>query len=154
VGPAFSEARLAGLAARFAGETIAPAPIAADEIGLFCIGAHMSGLPLNGQVVGHGGRFVTAAHTAPEYRLFDMGNRPGMLRVAEGGVAIAGEVWALPATSIGPLLAEIPPPLGFGRVRLADGSSPLGFVAEPAGVAGLPDISARGGWRAHLASKG
>ncbi len=154
VGPAFSEAGLAGLAARFMGEDLAPAPIGPDEIGLFCIGAHMSGLPLNGQVVGHGGRFVAAAQTAPEYRLFDMGKRPGMLRVAEGGAAIAGEVWALPAASIGPLLAEIPPPLGFGRVRLADGSSPLGFVAEPAGVAGLPDITASGGWRAHLATRG
>ncbi|MCX7371091.1 MAG: allophanate hydrolase [Alphaproteobacteria bacterium] len=152
VGAAFAEGTLAGLAAAFTNEPL-DAPPRPDEVELFCIGAHMSGLPLNGQVLGHGGRFVRAATTAPEYRLFDMGNRPGMLRVAEGGVAITGEIWALPSASIGPFLAEIPPPLGFARVRLADGATPLGFIAEPAGVAGLPDISASGGWRAHLATR-
>ena len=71
----------------------------------------------------------------------------------QAGVAIAGESWAIPAAALGPFLAEIPPPLGFTRVRLEDGSAPLGFIAEPAGIAGLPDISATGGWRAHLESK-
>ena len=153
VGPAFSEARLAGLGAAFMAEPL-PAPVAGvDEIALFCIGAHMSGLGLNHQVLRHGGRFVAEGRTTAEYRLFDMGPRPGMLRVAEAGAAVLGEVWAIPAASLGPFLAEIPPPLGFSRVRLADGSTPLGFIAEPAGVAGLPDISALGGWRAHLATK-
>ena len=77
-----------------------------------------------------------------------------MVRVAEGGVAVAGEVWLLPAAAIGPFLAEIPPPLGFGRVTLEDGTTPLGFLAEAAGVAGTPDISASGGWRAYLAERG
>lgn len=153
VGAAFAEGGLAGLGAAFAGEPL-DAPQRGGEVELFCIGAHMSGLPLNPQVLGHGGRFIRAASTAPEYRLFDMGSRPGMLRVASGGASIAGEIWALPATSIGPFLAEIPPPLGFARVRLADGTTPLGFIAEPAGVAGLPDVSASGGWRAHLVSRG
>jgi len=158
VGAAFAEATLGGIAAAFLGETDASPAVAGPDpgeadIALFCIGAHMSGLPLNHQVLRHGGRFVAQASTAPEYRLFDMGPRPGMLRVAEGGVAIAGEVWAIPATALGAFLAEIPPPLGFTRVRLADGSTPLGFIAEPAGVAGLPDISASGGWRAHLETR-
>lgn len=152
VGPAFSEARLAALGAAFMGEALPTPPLAGDEIALFCIGAHMSGLGLNHQVLRHGGRFLAEGRTTPEYRLYDMGARPGMLRVAEGGVAVLGEVWAIPAASLGPFLAEIPPPLGFCRVRLEDGSTPLGFIAEPAGVAGLPDISALGGWRAHLAA--
>ena len=182
VGPAFAEPTLTGLAAAFLGE------LADDEIALFCIGAHMSGLPLNHQVLRHGGRLVAAGRTVPEYRLFDMGPRPGMLRVAQGGVAqggvtqsgvteagvteagvaqggmaqsgltqggvaIAGETWAIPAASLGPFLAEIPPPLGFSRVWLEDGSTPLGFIAEPAGIAGLPDISASGGWRAFLETR-
>ena len=147
VGPAFAEATLAGLGAAFIGE------VGAGEIALFCIGAHMSGLVLNHQVLRHGGRFLNTARTAPEYRLFDMGPRPGLLRVAGDGVAILGEVWAIPAAALGPFLAEIPPPLGFTRVRLDDGSTPLGFVAEPAGVAGLPDISASGGWRKHMETR-
>lgn len=159
VGPAFSEGRLAGIGAAMhhaAGlGPVPPAPteLAADELGLFCIGAHMSGLPLNGQVRGFGGRFVRAARTAATYRLFDLGNRPGMVRAASGGAAILGEIWALPAAQIGPFLAAIPPPLGFGRVTLEDGSTVLGFQAESEGVAAAPEITARGGWRAHLAAK-
>lgn len=159
VGPAFSEGRLAGIGAAMhhasglGPSAPPPSELAGDELGLFCIGAHMSGLPLNGQVRGYGGRFLRAASTAPAYRLFDLGNRPGMIRAASGGASILGEIWALPAASIGPFLAEIPPPLGFGRVTLADGTTVLGFQAESEGVAGAPDITAKGGWRAHLAAR-
>jgi allophanate hydrolase len=159
VGPAFSEGMLAGLgaalhhAAGLGPPPPPPAPLAPGEIALLAIGAHMSGLPLNGQLREAGGRFLRAARTAPSYRLFDLGNRPGMLRAAEGGAAIAGEIWALPAAAIGPLLAAIPPPLGFGQVALEDGGSVLGFLAESEGVRGAPEITARGGWRAHLAAR-
>jgi allophanate hydrolase len=110
----------------------------------------MSGLPLNSQVTALGGRFLREAHTAPGYRLFALGNRPGLVRVADGGV-IAGEVWALPTASIGALLARVPPPLGFGTVTLDDGPC-LGFLAESAGVADATDITDFGGWRAWLRS--
>ena len=113
----------------------------------------MSGLPLNPQMLRHGGRFVAEASTAPLYRLHDLDGRPGLVRTGPGGAAVAGELWAFPAAAIGPFLAEIPPPLGFGRVQLADGTSPLGFVCEAAGAEGTPDISATGGWRAYLATK-
>jgi allophanate hydrolase len=167
VGPAFSEARLAGLGAALHGAAAvplgalavatppppAPPALAADELPLLAIGAHMSGLPLNPQMLRHGGRFLAVARTAAAYRLHDLGNRPGLLRVASGGVAVEGEVWALPAAAIGPFLAEIPAPLGFGRVTLEDGSTPLGFLCEAAGIGDAPDISATGGWRAHLRLK-
>ena len=163
VGPAWSEGRLAaladivqrGLVATVGATEMAipvPAPTAAlepDETGLFCIGAHMSGLPLNGQITSLGGRFVRTARTEPVYRLYALGPRPGMLR-APDGAAIEGEVWALPTTAIGALLAQVPPPLGFGTVALADGPC-LGFLAETSGVAGAQDITPYKGWRAWLA---
>ena len=162
IGPAWSEGRLAAIADRLhraatdrVGATAIPLPapampdaLAADEIGLFCIGAHMSGLALNHQVTALGGRFLREAQTIPAYRLFALGTRPGLLR-AEPGMAISGEVWALPNAAIGPLLAQVPPPLCFGTVTLQDGPC-LGFLVEAAGVAGAPDITAQGGWRAHL----
>ncbi len=162
LGPAWSEGRLAPLAdalhRRFAdtvGATgqalpppLAPDALAAEETALFCIGAHMSGLPLNGQITSLGGRFVREARTSPDYRLFALGARPGMVRAADGA-AIAGEVWALPATAIGALLAQVPPPLGFGTVTLEDGPC-LGFLAESAGLAGAAEITHLGGWRAWL----
>jgi allophanate hydrolase len=155
LGPAWSEGRLAGLAdalhRQFSEPGLAPAdpdPVAADETPLFCIGAHMSGLPLNPQITSLGGRFIRVARTAPAYRLHALGNRPGMLRAADGA-AIEGEVWALPTTAIGKLLAQVPPPLGFGTVDLHDGPC-LGFLAEATGVAEAPDITRFGGWRTWL----
>ncbi len=162
LGPAWSEGRLAGIAdalhrafaatAGATGRSLPPAaepdPLAPDETALFCIGAHMGGLKLNHQVTDLGGRFLRAEPTAPNYRLYALGNRPGMLR-APDGAAIAGEVWALPTASIGTLLAQVPPPLGFGMVALQDGPC-LGFIAETAGVADAPDITRFGGWRAWL----
>jgi allophanate hydrolase len=165
LGPAWSEGRLAGLADAIhrsvteqVGATITslPPPIkpdgpAADETALFCIGAHMSGLPLNEQVTGLGGRFLRTAVTAPVYRLYAMGDRPGMLRAASGA-SIAGEIWALPTAAIGRLLAQVPVPLGFGSVALTDGDC-LGFLAEAQGVADARDITPFGGWRAWLQAK-
>ena len=152
VGPAFAEGRLAGLGAALLGEDVPAPALAPGEAELFCIGAHMSGLPLNHQVTALGGRFLREGRTMPDYRLHDLGSRPGMLRGAPGA-AIAGEVWALPEAAIGALLAQVPPPLGFGRVRLADGTQPLGFLAEAEGVRGAPDVTAMGGWRAVLAAR-
>ncbi|MDR3533920.1 MAG: allophanate hydrolase [Rhodopila sp.] len=165
LGPAWSEGRLAPLAdllhRRFAttigatGEALPPPvepdALASDETALFCIGAHMSGLPLNPQITSLGGRFLREASTSSEYRLFDLGNRPGMAR-SPGGAAIVGEIWALPTTAIGALLAQVPPPLGFGTVALDDGPC-LGFLAEEAGLGDAPDITRFGGWRAWLRSK-
>ena len=150
VGPAWTEGRLAMIAAQITGEALAPDPLAPDEIGLFCIGAHMSGLPLCPQLEALGGRFLREDRTTAEYRLFSLGNRPGLWH-APTGAAIAGEVWALPTATIGALLAQVPPPLGFGSVRLENGPC-LGFLAEAAGVASATDITSHGGWRAYLAA--
>ena len=165
IGPAWSEGRLAALADRihraasdFMGATHVALPpsappdaLAADETTLFCIGAHMSGLPLSHQLTALGGRFLRTEHTAPAYRLHALGNRPGMVRTHDGA-AIDGEVWALRITAIGAMLGQVPPPLCFGTVELEDGPC-LGFLAEADGVAGAPDITRYGGWRAWLAAE-
>jgi allophanate hydrolase len=165
LGPAWSEGRLAGVAdalhrqfATTVGATgvALPAPaepdaLAPDETALFCIGAHMAGLPLNHQITSLGGRFLREAGTQAGYRLFALGNRPGMVRAADGAV-IAGEVWALPTSAIGALLVQVPPPLGFGTVALDDGPT-IGFLAESAGIGDAPDITHLGGWRAWLRTK-
>lgn len=165
LGPAWSEGRLAGIADalhRNVRDTSLPPPadpdrLISDETALFCIGAHMSGLPLNHQLTALGGRFLQAARTAPAYRLYALGDRPGLVRASQPaaieGAAIEGEIWALPTTAIGRLLAQVPPPLGFGAVTLADGPC-LGFLAEAAGVVDAKDITRFGGWRPWLAARG
>ena len=116
----------------------------------------MSGMALNGELQSYGARFLEAAQTAPNYRLFALNSaqppRPGLLRVAAGqGASIAAELWALPADGFGRFVAAIPAPLSIGTLTLADGRSVKGFLAESSGVEGARDISGFGGWRAFVA---
>ena len=133
---------------------IANAP-ADGEIAISVVGAHLSGMPLNGELRTLGGRLLETIKTAPEYRLFALAGtvppKPGMLRAAKGeGTAIEVEVWALPAEAFGRFVAAIPPPLGIGTLALADGRGVKGFLVESEAVAGARDISAFGGWRAFV----
>jgi allophanate hydrolase len=158
LGPAFHDERLLTLAAEWTGEPAGAPPAAPGEVELVVVGAHLRGLPLNHQLTDRGARLLRAARTAPAYRLYALPGgdvaRPGLVRVAEGGAAIEAEVWALAPEAVGTLLAQVPAPLGFGRVRLDDGSEPLGFICEPAATAGARDVTEHGGWRAFLAANG
>ena len=102
---------------------------------------------------------IGPAVTASCYRLYrlstaDGGELPGLVRTEGPGESIEVEVWRVPVTAVGGLLAGVPAPLSLGRVRLADGREVLGFLCE-AYAAGpdAEDITATGGWRAYLASQ-
>lgn len=128
--------------------------IAEDRVPVAVVGAHMSGLPLNSQLLELGGRLESAGKTAPAYRFYALPggppHRPGMVRVAEGGGAIELEVWSLPAAKIGDLLRKIPAPLGLGTVSLANGTAVPGFLCEAHATEGAKDITSLGGWRAYV----
>ncbi|GAA5017468.1 allophanate hydrolase [Kitasatospora paranensis] len=120
---------------------------------LAVFGAHLTGQPLNGQLSALGGRFTADIATAPTYRLYALPTepaKPGLVRVAQDGATIAGELWELPAAGLGALLAALPRPMALGPVELADGRQVTGFLCEPAALAGARDITATGGWAAHL----
>lgn len=126
------------------------------EIALF--GAHLSGLPLNGELLAAGGVLLREARTKPDYQLYLLPEgrvrRPGLLRGRPGsGAAIACEVWALPAAAFGRFVAGIPAPLGVGTVTLEDGSEVKGFLMEAVAAGAARDITAFGGWRAFLADE-
>ncbi len=129
-----------------------------DRVPVAVVGAHMSGLPLNGQLLALGGRLEKAARTAPVYRFYALPggppHRPGLVRVAEGGGEIELEVWSLPAEKIGALLRQIPAPLGLGSVSLADGTSVPGFLCEAHATTAAKDITSLGGWRAYVRTLG
>ena len=134
---------------------ITPAP-AADEIVIAAVGAHLTGMPLNGELKALGARLLEATSTAPDYRLYALAGsklpKPGLLRVASGkGSAIAVEIWALRAESFGRFVAAVPSPLSIGTLRLADGRTVKGFLVEADAVGGALDISSFGGWRNYLA---
>jgi allophanate hydrolase len=134
-----------------------PTGLSGDEIPIVVVGAHLSGMALNGELKVLGGRLLEATVTAPDYKLFALDTtplKPGMLRVAAGaGSSIAVEVWALSAAAFGKFVAAIPPPLSIGTVHLADGRGVKGFIVEPADIDGAHDISSFGGWRAFMAEK-
>ena len=132
-------------------------PARSDMARVVVCGAHLAGLPLNWQLTQRGGRLLEATRSAPSYKLYALAGgpplRPGMVRVAEGGAAIAVEVWELPSRELGSFLTGIPAPLGLGKVELEDGRWETGFICEPYGLAGAEDITACGGWRAWLQAR-
>jgi len=131
-----------------------PAASAVAAVRVAVCGAHMAGLPLNGQLVDRGGRLVRTALTAPRYRLYALPGgppaRPGMIRV-EPGKAIEVEVWEMPTSTFGSFVDGVPPPLAIGTVELADGEKVKGFVCEAHGTIDALDITELGGWRRYIA---
>jgi len=130
---------------------------AAGEIVFAVVGAHLSGMPLNGELRAAGGRMLARATTVPHYRLYVLAGsklpKPGLLRVKNGvGAAIEVEVWALLEAAFGRFVAAVPSPLSIGTLELADGRAIKGFLVEAEAVAGARDISSFGGWRAFVAS--
>jgi allophanate hydrolase len=127
------------------------------RIEIVVVGAHLSGMPLNHELTSNGGVFRRAVATTADYRFHALKGgppkRPGLLRVADGtGMPVLTEVWALPPEGFGRFIQGIPSPLGIGTLRLADGTTPKGFLVEPEGLVDAEDISRFGGWRAYIAS--
>jgi allophanate hydrolase len=160
IGPAGTD-----LALMSAGETYleaanlaAPPPLDLEgrmqTVKLAVVGAHLKDMPLHWQLTSREAVFVEATQTAPNYRLYAIADsvppKPALVHSDEGA-AIAVEVYELGVAEFGSFVAEVPPPLAIGTVTLADGSSVKGFVAEPRATVGAEDITALGGWRAHIA---
>jgi allophanate hydrolase len=172
VGPAGSERALLRIAGRLhrasvttvgalghalSAAEVPPAPgLAPNYLALAVCGAHLTGLPLNGQLTERGAYLIKATHSAACYRLVALPggppHRPGMLRVASGGAAIELEVWAVPMEHVGSFLAGIAAPLGLGKIELADGTRVTGFICEGIAADEARDITHFGGWRAYLKS--
>ena len=144
---------------RLASAMLDTTPFPSGLIQVAVCGAHLSGLPLNGQLTLRGARLVRTVRSASGYKLFALPGgppkRPGMVRVEDGDTGDTGiemEIWELPATEFGSFVAGIPAPLGIGTVMLDDGSQVQGFVCEAIATAQAQDITAFGGWRSYLRS--
>ncbi|MDB5553013.1 MAG: putative glutamyl-tRNA(Gln) amidotransferase subunit [Rhizobium sp.] len=136
-------------------EAVRPADRAPGLVELAVVGAHLTGLPLNRELVELGATFVREAETTPDYKLFALEGtvppKPGLLRTERGvGRAIKAEIWALEPAAFGKFVANIPGPLGVGTLQFSDGSQAKGFLVEAVATQGQRDISEFGGWRAYL----
>jgi hypothetical protein len=119
-------------------------------------GLHLSGQPLNGQLLEVGARLRGKVRTAPEYRLYALrrGDRhfPGLVKQVEGGGSIELEVWHLTLSALGRFMLKVKPPLVIGTVRLHGGEEVLGFLCESHAVGDAEEITGHGGWMAYLGS--
>jgi allophanate hydrolase len=142
IGPAYTDERLARIASLLQPETR-----------LAVVGAHLTGQPLNPQLLALGARLDRTTTTAPVYRLHALRTtppKPGLVHVGEGGAEIEAEVWCLPAQGLGRLLTALPRPMTLGRVELSDGTQVPGFLCEPAALTNAEDITQYGSWRSYL----
>ncbi len=145
---------------RIVGDSAAAKPAAqhtdSGAVLLAVNGTLMRGLKLSPNMAAAGASFVREITTEPVYRIWTVNDdHPAMIRVTDGsGVAVAVEVWSVPAAGLAGILLNEPPGLSIGKVNLADGSTVLGVIAEPALVEGQREISHHGGWRAYTAAEG
>ncbi|MET0251864.1 MAG: allophanate hydrolase [Novosphingobium sp.] len=133
----------------------APSP---DRIELAVVGAHLSGMPLNHELVALGATLAARTRTTAEYRLFVLPGtqpaKPGLVRSpGAAGPGIELEIWSLPPAGFARFVAAIPSPLGIGRLQLAGGGEVSGFLCEPWAVQEAREITAVGGWRAFCESR-
>ncbi len=133
-------------------EPLPPTPV---SLSIAVVGAHLSGMALNHELRALGATLIGATRTTPDYRLFllpgTLPPKPGLIHAPDGGGnSIAVELWAMDAAAFGRFVAAIPSPLGIGQIRLADGTSVSGFLAESWAVEEAEEISRFGGWRAFV----
>lgn len=118
----------------------------------FICGSALRGQPDHGNL--GSARFVREAKTKPIYRLHSVEDQhPGIYEVAEGGVAIAGEIYEMTDEQHAHLLATEPPNLYEAPIQLDDGSrvNAMIYPRELIEQRGYRDISQYGGWAAFKA---
>jgi allophanate hydrolase len=178
LGPAFSDELLLDVGAVWTGEGVGPVRPVDGLVPVAVAGAHLTGQPLNADLVRRGGRLIEATRTAVDYRMFEVPGtvrRPGLTRLpgdggptglpgdggptglpGDGGPTGSGievELWGVPPGELAGFIATIAPPLAIGPVTLIDGREVLGFVATADAVDPERDITSYGSWRSYLASQ-
>lgn len=123
---------------------------------MFVNGGGMRGGPLHEKL--RGAPLVAETTSAPRYRFYAVrGEYPAMDPVADGGRAVAGEVYDVPLDVLRDSLLPVEPPeLELGVIELADGTASLAMVLRRAfwRNPSLEDISELGSWRAYRDAHG
>ena len=118
------------------------------SVELFVNGTLMRGLQLHANL--EGAEFLGEFRTAPNYRIFSIGDvHPGMYRVEEGGISVPGEIYWLPDEVWARVEAGEPPGLYKGPVELSNGRWVDGILFPEAMTVGHREITSYGGWRAY-----
>ena len=163
LGPALADDRVLALAAELSAQTLdlpARVPESVSMTTLVVVGHHLSGQPRSTDLTDCGGQLVSTTQTAPAYRLLAVGSDkqvPVLVSVPTGGGSLEVETWTVPSAALPAILTASSESVCLGRVALADGSTEIGFVADPSVLSSLSgtaalDITDFGGWRSYLAA--
>jgi len=150
VGKAFDDFKLLDVA-----EIVSP--FFSPKIEFAVCGAHLKGEPLHYQL--ESAEFIEATTTAPEYKMFAFqdGNFPKPALVSGGKNSFYVEVYAFSPAEFGQFVANIPEPLGMGKIKLSSGKIISGFIGsasilQKADEGLAKDISVLGDWRKYRLS--
>ena len=148
------DAALLALAAQWSGTAARPWVGRDPGLTIAVCGAHMSGLPLNGQLQARG-IFLEATESAPLYRFCHLPGGPRSARAWCGRPRAQPSPWSsgtFPMPEWGSFWKKFPPP---GSRYGAPGRRPGGerLYLRSLWRRGGRDISAFGGWRAYLAGR-
>lgn len=150
VGKAFDDFKLLDVAEKVA-------PLFESKIVFAVCGAHLKGEALHDEI-SHA-EFLESARTAPEYRMFAISDgkiqKPAILAGGKNDFYV--ELYAMNASDFGKFVAQIPAPLGIGKIKLSDGRFVSGFIGdssilESAEKFSVQDISGLGDWRKYIRS--
>lgn len=150
VGKAFDDFKLFDVAEKVA-------PLFESKIVFAVCGAHLKGEALHDEI-SHA-EFLESARTAQEYRMFAISDgkiqKPAILAGGEKDFYV--ELYAMNAADFGKFVAQIPAPLGIGKIKLSDGRFVSGFIGdssilENAEKFSVQDISGLGDWRKYIRS--
>lgn len=121
-----------------------------DTKRFFICGSALTGQPHHQNL--KGAILIGAIQTLPLYRLYSVDDmHPGIYEVSDGGISIPGEIYELTIEQYNNLMANEPPGLYEGKIKLEDGSeiSAMLYPKELIESYGWPDISKYGGWAAY-----
>lgn len=150
VGKAFDDFKLFDVAEKVA-------PLFESKIVFAVCGAHLKGEALHDEI-SHA-EFLESARTAQEYRMFAISDgkiqKPAILAGGKNDFYV--ELYAMNAADFGKFIAQIPAPLGIGKIKLSDGRFVSGFIGdssilESAEKFSVQDISGLGDWRKYIRS--
>jgi len=140
--------------------TLVEAPTIQDQanIPVAVCGAHLSAMPLNWQLTERGATLIKQGRTSKAYRMVALADgppaRPGLFRDdSDNAASIEIEIWSMPASELGTFVANIPAPLGLGKLEIEDGDWVTGFICEPYGEQGATDITSFGSWKNYIANQ-
>lgn len=125
-------------------------------IDIAIVGVHLTGMPLNKDLLDLDAQFLISTKTSAKYKLYKLEGtkpvKPGLIQ-CNNGVSIDLEIWSMPIENMGEFEKTISKPLCIGTIELEDGTFVKGFLCESYVLEKAEDISHFSGFRAYINSE-